>query len=148
MVYQSKVDLWLIGLIGAAMLVPAGTQIPVLARGGAPAWGAFAASAFVTAAFFALAYPVWYRITASHLVIRCGVFTRVVPLERISRVTPSRAVWSSPALSLDRLRIQFGRSDSVLISPEQPERFLAELAAKAPHLVREGPNLVSRPDLP
>jgi hypothetical protein len=45
----------------------------------------------------------------------------------IRTVTPTRNPLSSPALSLDRLRIDYGRGRRIMVSPRDPGAFLREL---------------------
>ncbi len=68
-----------------------------------------------------------------------------IPLAEISEVRPTSNPLSAPALSLDRLRVQFGRGlvGAVFISPVDRDHFLDELAQKA-GLKREGARLVRR----
>ena len=56
-----------------------------------------------------------------------------------------RAGWdgrASLALSLDRVKIRYGPWSELLIAPENPDAFYADMAAHAPHLTRRGPDLV------
>ncbi|MET0289911.1 MAG: PH domain-containing protein [Pseudoxanthomonas sp.] len=81
-----------------------------------------------------LVLPLWmllgthYLLTAERLLIRCGPFRWRIRLAEIRAVTPTRSLLSGPALSLDRLRIDHGHWNSVLISPHAREDFLARLA--------------------
>jgi hypothetical protein len=68
----------------------------------------------------------YYVIDGDTLVIRSSFITWRVPIREITSVTPTRSALSSPALSLDRLRIEYGKK-TILISPEDRERFLAAL---------------------
>ena len=82
--------------------------------------------------------PVWlivatnYTLSVAALDVRCGPFVWRVPLREIRSITPTRNPLSSPALSLDRLRIAFGQSKSIMISPRDKERFLKELRNRVP----------------
>jgi len=77
--------------------------------------------------------PLWilantnYTLTDMTLHVRCGPFSYKVPIAEISSVTPTRSILSAPALSLDRLRIEYSRGKVVVISPEDRERFLKDL---------------------
>ena len=42
----------------------------------------------------------------------------------IQDITPSRNILSAPALSLDRLKIRFGKRAFILVSPEDKDGFL------------------------
>jgi hypothetical protein len=83
----------------------------------------------------AIVFPVRYRITNDELVVHSGVWTIRVPLHTIERVAPSRSVLSSPALSLDRIAVQYRKSrfsrPEILISPVRRHEFLEELAGAA-----------------
>lgn len=68
----------------------------------------------------------WYRITDSELHIRSAFFNWHIPLTSIDSLHNSRSWLSAPALSLDRIMIQFD-SGQVAISPEDKSAFLAEL---------------------
>lgn len=68
-----------------------------------------------------------YTITESEVLIVCGPLAWQVPVQQITRIRPTRNPLSSPALSLDRLEIRYGKYDSVLVSPADQAGFLAAL---------------------
>lgn len=75
-----------------------------------------------------------YEIGAGRLRIRCGAARTSIPLDAIERVSPSDETWNAPALSFDRLRIDYrrrGRPASVLVSPLDAVLFLNELGVAA-----------------
>lgn len=76
-----------------------------------------------------LCLPIWlystnYRVTADELLIKSGPFKWVILLSDIQSVEPTRSALSSPALSLNRLRIKYSKDKQILISPDKPEEFL------------------------
>jgi hypothetical protein len=71
-----------------------------------------------------------YTLTGRSLEIRSGPFHWSIPLREITRIEFTRHPGSSPALSLDRLRIQHAAGAQMMISPENRERFLAELRSR------------------
>jgi len=73
----------------------------------------------------------YYVIEGNTLTIRSSFITWRVPIRDIRSITPSGSAISSPALSLDRLRIDYGRK-SILVSPEDRERFVAMLRSVNP----------------
>jgi hypothetical protein len=93
--------------------------------------------------YFGLVFPMRYGLDDTQLVVRFGVCRKRIPLADISEVHPTHNPLSSPALSLDRLHIQFGLGffTAVMISPADQGRFLDDLAQKA-GLKREGDRLV------
>jgi hypothetical protein len=69
----------------------------------------------------------YYEVGTRELKVVSGPFRWRIPLKDIYRVTPSRAWWSSPALSLDRLCIEYGNSKWILVSPVRREEFMEAL---------------------
>ena len=74
-----------------------------------------------------LLYSTFYVIDSRELRIQSGPFRWTIALEDISSVKPSRSTLSGPALSLNRLRIDYGAGKWVLVSPEQPDEFISAL---------------------
>ena len=69
----------------------------------------------------------YYVVGAGVLTVRSGPFRWHIRLEQIHRVSPTRLPMSSPALSLNRLRIDYGKGKSILLSPERREDFRRDL---------------------
>jgi PH (Pleckstrin Homology) domain-containing protein len=84
--------------------------------------------------FESLLRGTYYLIDGGTLLIRSSFFTWRVPIADIRAVTPTRSGLSAPALSLDRLRIDY-RSKSIMVSPEEKQRFIEALRAKNPSIV-------------
>jgi len=91
----------------------------------------------------ATAFIIWvlhrteYELGPSVLVIHCGPLHWSIPADSIYEVYPTCDPISAPALSLERLRINYvidHRRFSVLISPDDKHAFLATLAAVTPEL--------------
>lgn len=136
--FRSKVDSWFVVVLAAAGLLGVLACIPVLGRGGPVA---FLVVAFIL--FSVLGVPLWllartyYEFQAGELIIRSGPFTWRIPLSQVRSVEPTHSPLSSPALSLDRLRIEYGPGSSVMVSPADKEGFLGEINAR-----RSNPSLV------
>ena len=65
-------------------------------------------------------------MSASELFVRCGPFSWTIPIREIESIESTSSALSSPALSLDRLRIRYGQR-WVMISPEPRQAFLQQL---------------------
>ncbi len=78
-----------------------------------------------------------YVLEAGSLSVRSGPFSWNIALGDITAVTRTRDPHSAPALSLQRLRIEYGAGRSIMISPAAEARFLTELRARG---VRVGPD--------
>lgn len=137
-VFRSRVDGWL-----AASLV-ATSAICLLAIVALALLESPRIVAMVTVLLPGVVLPVWllcatdYRLDDSVLRIRCGPFSWRLPLRDIRAVTATRSPLSSPALSMDRLRIDHGRSRFVMISPEDKQAFIQELRRRVPTIQVHG----------
>jgi membrane protein YdbS with pleckstrin-like domain len=135
--FRSKVDTWFMAALLATIAIGVSTVAIAAWRGGPVAL-------LITLLVFPIGLPLWllystrYSLSDSHLDIRSGPFAWRVPLGQVRSVSRTRNPLSSPALSLDRLRIEYGPSKWIMISPEDPERFIRELdARRAPMKTRD-----------
>lgn len=85
---------------------------------------------FLMAIGSTIAFAVWllsttrYTIDEESLLVNSGPFRWRVPLAEINGVTPSRSVLSAPALSLNRLRVDYGNNRYLLLSPVNRDDFV------------------------
>lgn len=127
-VYKSKTDTWLVAVLMGAMVLSVFSIYLVLASGHLVSWWFIPFTCAV-----GLGLPLWlllsthYTIELQHLLIQCGPLKWRIPLADINAITPTRNPLSSPALSLDRLRIDYGKGRSIMISPINKEQFLRDL---------------------
>lgn len=135
--FVSKRDAWLVAVLWAASLVDFAVAVWVLlGLEGAPA---LVVPLLLAAAVFQLhlLYTTHYTLEGAELAIRASIFRWRVPLAAIDSVEPTRNPLSSPACSLDRLLIRYGKR-RIMISPEDKPGFLRALAARAPQLEASG----------
>jgi hypothetical protein len=76
-----------------------------------------------------------YTIDDTFLRVRSGPFRWTIPIRDIRLITPTRDVTSSPALSLDRLRIEYSGGRVLLVSPREKDMFLRDLQDRRAHAV-------------
>ena len=133
--FESKRDLWIVALIRGVPLVVLGALGYAWYRSHHDLSGPVAGAVILLVAelfvFEWLFRTTYYVIEGDTLVIRSGLIRWRVPIREITSVTPTRNAMSSPALSLDRLRIAYG-SKWILVSPENRERFVAMLRSVNP----------------
>jgi len=128
MTYRSAVDWWFYVVVFGVAIATIPTMVPLFASG-QPVQVLIA----VFTLLLACGLPLWllastyYRIDAAALIVRSGPFRWTVPLSEIRSVRPSRSLLSSPALSLDRIRIDYGRGRSLMVSPSDRDGFLRAL---------------------
>jgi hypothetical protein len=136
--FESKRDLWLlviVRLIPLVLLVVIANvwyQMHHDVRG--PIAGAIILIVFELFFFESILRSTYYLIDGGTLIIRSSAFRWRVPIAEIRSITPTRSALSSPALSLDRLRIEYG-GKAIMVSPEDPRRFLDSLRAINPAIV-------------
>ncbi len=127
-VYKSRIDAWVGFILGAVPLVSlyAAWQ---LVHAPVPGRWLVAVSILLLGACLPLSLllSTSYRLGDGRLRIRSGFFTWDIPLQSISKVEATHDAVSSPALSLDRIRIVYGSGKSVLVSPLKKDDFLREL---------------------
>jgi hypothetical protein len=130
--FHSKVDVWLLAVFLASACVSLVVAYGLAAQGRG---AGLVAAGLVFAVGAGL--PLWllasttYVVGKAALVIRSGPFSWHVPRAQITRVVETRSPASSPALSLDRLRIEYGAGRVVLVSPHDRDGFLRALQPEA-----------------
>lgn len=138
--FPSKVDWWL-GLL--LVVAPAVSLVAAMTAPESGRLAAFAGTGVLAAVYLGLVFPMTYGLTGDELIVRYGLVRKRIKLADITEVVPTRSPLSSPALSLDRLRVTFGEGmfKRIMISPARKADFLAELALRA-RLVRKDDALV------
>ena len=141
-VFPSKIDRWLlVVVIGALASSPV---IAVAAMMTDPKTTPAITAVVVGILALLIGFVAWVFASTRYLVgdevltIRSGPFRWRIVLEEIEEVRPSHNPLSSPALSLDRLEVRYGRVGWLLISPRDRAGFLVALAARTKGLVAEG----------
>lgn len=137
--FPSKVDWWL-GLL--LVIAPAVSLVTAMTVPESGRLAALAGTAVLAAVYLGLVFPMAYGLVGDELVVRHGLVRKRIKLADITEVVPTTNPLSSPALSLDRLRITYGTGvfQRVMISPVRKADFLAELALRA-RLVRKDDGL-------
>ena len=127
--FDSKIDTWLLVILVGVVIVSSISVASALAIGGRELWWA------LLPATLGVGLPAWvflstnYTIAGDVLIIRGGPFRWKIDIDSITSITPTSNPLSSPALSLDRLRIEYAKGRAIMISPKDREEFLAELEA-------------------
>ena len=129
MFFRSAVDPWFYFLVVFLPLAVVGTIAPLLCNANSTAL-ILAAIIFLPVITFPtwLLFSTYYRVDAAVLRIHAGPLSWSVPLDQIRSITPSRSLTSSPALSLNRLKIEYGYYQHVVwVSPKHKTAFLEAL---------------------
>ncbi|HEX5381677.1 MAG TPA: PH domain-containing protein [Acinetobacter sp.] len=129
--FRSKKDWWILGFIIAMTGLLLQLLLTMYAKGSMAQYPVHTLIYVLTIAV--LWWPVWstqYRIEAEQLVVSSMFLTWKIPLSTIQKISPSNNSVSSPALSLDRLRIDYqkeGKAKFILISPKDKQAFTQAL---------------------
>ena len=121
MQYRAKID-WLI-----AVGLLAGIGAPLLGR-------AYWVSGLVLLVYLAFLVPQSYETTAEGLLIRAGLYRKLIPYASITAIGPCTDQRSSFALSMDRVKIAYESGKAIRIAPADQDGFMADLAMRTPQL--------------
>lgn len=127
--YKSKIDLWLIIIL---TLVFGGIVIFSVIK---KEWIGFIFAIIPTIFIWDMFKSTFYIITEEELIIRCGIFYKlVIKITDIRKISESNDLINSPALSIDRLEILYNRFDTILISPKKKYEFLQSIETLKPDI--------------
>jgi hypothetical protein len=136
--YRSKIDLWIGVLLGGAAIALSFSLLEI-ATSDIPWWSILLQTALVLALIlFVLSLLIYtqYTISNQSIFVRLGPFRTTIPLKEIKLIEPTRNAWSSAALSLDRLYVEYdGSKSGIYISPKDKSRFMRDVAGRASYLV-------------
>lgn len=90
----------------------------------------------ISSAYFCLIFfTMRYVIDDEYLLIRTKFFpSQKVALQDIRKIEESNSILAAPAFSFDRLEILYNKYDSILVSPENKEQFIADLLNVNPEI--------------
>jgi len=76
-----------------------------------------------------------YTIENENLTIKCGFFfNKSIDIKTIKKIRETNNPLSSPATSIDRLEIIYGKFDSVMISPNRKIEFINNITTLNPNV--------------
>lgn len=132
MKFNSKIDIWLgVLIVAAAILISKAAYFILLQPN-----GVFEAAVLVV---LGAILPVWilistnYHLIDEYLWINSGPFRWKIPTLSITRIGFSKSWKSSPALSLDRIVIEYDGGKLILISPKEKQKFMNAIKSNIIH---------------
>ncbi len=123
--FRSKIDRWILVLILVVIVVQVVAVGAAIAEAGEPGM----ITSLVLVMIGVVALMIWlllgthYTVDRGYIRIVSGPFRWKVPVDEITSVRATRNPLSSPALSLDRLSIRYGKR-RIMISPADKAGFL------------------------
>ena len=124
--FKSKIDRWIMVLLVGVII----TQIWAISTAALQAGDPLVTTGLILVGIAIVALMLWliigthYTVDRGTLRIVSGPFRWKVPIDQISSVEATKSPLSSPALSLDRLRVRYGKNRRILISPADRVGFL------------------------
>lgn len=122
--FRSKIDWWLaipFAIAFGGMLLSAYVSVML------GSWLMLLLPLACLAFFSWIIFGTFYHIEDDNLLVRSGPFRWRIAIKDIRRIIPTHNPLSSPALSLDRLRIEYGNGRSIMVSPADKEGFQAAI---------------------
>lgn len=127
--YKSKIGLELVIPIA---LILGGVLILFLL--GEPKWIGLAIILPIIAFTAHLFATTNYTIDGEHLIIKSSFVNKTIEIHSIKKIIETNNPVSSPATSMDRLEITYGKFDSVVISPKEKLAFIEDLQRINPNI--------------
>ena len=124
--FRSKIDRWIMVLMVVVIVVEVWAlgSAAIQFRDPLMTTGAILIGISVVGLIVWLLSGTHYTVDRGMLRIASGPFRWRVPIDKINTVEATRNLLSSPALSLDRLRIRYGKNRRIMISPADKAGFL------------------------
>lgn len=120
--YKSAVSWWLWALVAIPVII---TSVITVMDG---EWTAMFIHALVALFVGHLFFTTYYTVEGNTLNVKSSVLINIkIDITTIRKITETNNPLSSPALSLDRLWIDYGKNGAVMISPEDKEGFIRHI---------------------
>ncbi|KAF1015411.1 MAG: hypothetical protein GAK29_04567 [Acinetobacter bereziniae] len=132
--FRSKIDWWVLGFLIAMTGLLIQLLFTMYAKGTMAEYPEHTAVYILTiAVIWWPALNTRYIIQENSLTIHCLFLKWNIPLANIQKMTPSHDSIASPALSLDRLKIEYikeGEHKQILVSPRNRQAFIEAVQTK------------------
>ena len=124
--FKSKADRWIVVLIVLVIVM----QAVAIGSAALQADDPLETTVMIFLMIAIVALLIWlltgtyYTVDRNTLRVVAGPFRWRVPVDQITSVEATRTLLSSPALSLDRMRIRYGNKRVIVVSPADKAGFL------------------------
>ncbi len=134
--FKSKIDRWLLLLLVVIMVFEIVVMSVAALQTPDPraAVGLIITALLIIALIGSLLIGTHYTVDRKILRVASGPFHWKVPIDQIQSVEATRSPLSSPALSLDRIRIRYGKKRQIMVSPADKAGFLRAIGQE----IRDG----------
>lgn len=127
--FKSRIDRWIFVLLIVVIIV----QIVAVGSAAIQARDPLVTTGMIFLMIGVVGLMVWlllgthYTVDRGVIKVVSGPFRWKVPIDQITSVTATKSPLSSPALSLDRICIRYGKRRRIMISPADRAAFLTAI---------------------
>jgi hypothetical protein len=136
--FETRYDKWLAGVLIAVGLIVFGQPVAALyfshTGHGQPIWPLFLPGPAIYLLVLSATLPQYYELREEGLFIRQGWKKALLAYSALCEVYTVNSVLSAPVFSTHRLQVTAAPGGQFLIAVAEQERFLAEVARRAPQL--------------
>jgi len=127
--FESKKDRWIVFVLWGAVIVILFTSFKLLTDSGVTTNLLLQPVNLLTIYIcLSVLYQTYYIINGEYLILRSGPIVKRIRIDDITAIKETKDMLSSPALSIDRLKIIYKQSKvGIMVSPLEKELFLREL---------------------
>ncbi len=127
-IYQSKIDYWL----GLPLIYPFYLSICSIFKG---EWIGVIVFLGLISLIITISISTKYMIEDNFLIVKSMfVVYKKIDIHSVKKIEKTNSILSAPALSLDRIRIQYNKFDEVLISPKEYQEFMSSMTSINPNI--------------
>ena len=120
-VFKSKVDWWL----GLPLIYPIFLSITSIV---VDEWYGYMGLFIIILLIIIASKVTKYIISENQLTIQCFFYVNAkINILKIKTIEKTNSIVSSPALSFDRIRINYNKYDEIFISPKEKQHFINQL---------------------
>ena len=120
--YPSKISYGLLIFILAVLI---GTTIPMIVK---PIWTGLLINTVAILFTVHLFLNTYYVIDGEFLIVKSGIiFNKKVDINSVKSIKETKTIISAPALSFDRLEVNWGKHTGVVISPKDKKKFIEHM---------------------
>lgn len=120
-VFKSKVDWWL----GLPLIYPIFLSITSIVD---DEWYGYMGLFIIILLIIIASKVTKYIISENQLTIQCFFYVNAkIDILKIKKIEKTNTILGSPALSFDRIRINYNKYDEIFISPKEKQHFINQL---------------------
>lgn len=120
-VFKSKVDWWL----GLPLIYPIFLSITSIVD---DEWYGYMGLFIIILLIIIASKVTKYIISENQLTIQCFFYVNAkIDILKIKKIEKTNTILSSPALSFDRIRINYNKYDEIFIAPKEKQHFINKL---------------------